>query len=447
MTEASNRTIEDQSQRERAGESANFAVIGGPGARLLAGPTRSEGTERITAHQDRLGTLNLEATEPTVLLDSISSSGLLGRGGGQFPIARKLALAAESSGQAIIVVNGSEGEPASRKDRTLLELRPHLVLDGAMVAAHAARASDVVIYLHRSRRDATAAIEAAIAERPRTSVGFRVVDAPSRYVAGESSAVVSFLDGAGALPQRRRDPAAIAGVAGRPTVINNVETVAHLGLIARFGSDWFRGVGGSDSPGSSLVTLAGEVTVPGVVAELIGDVSVSHLLGTIGGQDVVPRAVLVGGYEGTWLDGDAAWEAVLSRDALAQSRISLGCGVIAVLGPQSCGLATTARLVRWLAGESAGQCGSCAFGLPAIAELLEAIVTGVGSRRDLRRLEQLCVAVDGRGACGHPSGVVALVESALATFESELRDHLRGRACEPVLRGFPLPTQADRSNP
>jgi NADH:ubiquinone oxidoreductase subunit F (NADH-binding) len=315
-----------------------------------------------------------------------------------------------------------------------------------MVAARAAQSSDVVIYLHRSRRDSIAAIERALSERPRTSVAVRVVDVPARYVAGESSAVVSYLDGLGALPRRRREPAAVAGVAGRPTVINNVETIAHLGLIARYGPDWFKQVGGADSPGSSLVTLAGEVTVPGVVAELVGEVSIGELLGTIGGRDVAPRAVLLGGYEGIWLDGEAAWDAVLTRDALFRARMSLGCGVIALLGESSCGLATTARLVRWLAGESAGQCGPCVFGLPAIADLMEAIVAGVASRRDLRRLEQLCVAVDGRGACGHPTGVVALVESALATFEHELRDHLRGRACEPAQRGFPLRMQASRSS-
>lgn len=426
-------------------DAASFAVLGGPRARLLAGPTRRHGTESWNAHLTRLGPMHLDETAPEELRDVITRSGLLGRGGGQFPVSKKLAIAAASSGHPIVVVNASEGEPASRKDRTLLEMRPHLVLDGAMVAARAIESTEVVIYLHRSRHDAAVAVENAIAERPPTSVKFRVVDVPGRYVAGESSAVVSYLDGLGALPRRLPQAAAVAGVGGRPTVVNNVETVAHLAVIARNGPEWFAESGDSGSPGTSLVTLAGEVAVPGVVAELLGPVSVGALLRTIGGLDEVPRAVLLGGYEGVWLDGTVAWETSLGRATLARSHVSLGCGVIAVLGESSCGLATTSRLVRWLAGESAGQCGPCAFGLPAIAEILEAIVDGAASRRDLRRLEQLCAAVDGRGACGHPSGVVALVESALGIFGPELRDHMRGRACEPVKSGFPLPAQIWRA--
>lgn len=426
-------------------DEGSFAVLGGPGARLLAGPTRGQGVEGFAAHRSRLGPTHLDEISPAALRDVIARSGLLGRGGGQLPVAKKLALAASSPGDPIVVVNASEGEPASRKDRTLLEMRPHLVLDGAMVAARAIDSTEVVLYLHRSRRNAASAVEDAIAERPRSSVSFRVVDVPGRYVAGESSAVVSYLDGTGALPRRRQHPAAVSGVAGRPTVVNNVETVAHLALIARYGPEAFTEVGDAISPGSSLVTLAGEVTVPGVVAELLGPVTIGGVLQTIGGLDRVPRAVLLGGYEGIWLDGDAAWGTSLGRETLSRSRLSLGCGVIAVMGEGSCGLATTARLVRWLAGESAGQCGPCVLGLPEIAELLDAIADGVATRRDLRRLGGLCVGIDGRGACGHPSGVVALVESALETFGRELRDHLRGRACEPVEHGFPLPAPFGRS--
>lgn len=423
-------------------DQGSFAVIGGPGARLLAGPTRRDGSEDFEAHRGRLGSMQLDSTPPAALRDLIARSGLLGRGGGQFPISKKLELAAASSGHPIVVVNASEGEPASRKDRTLLELRPHLVLDGAAVAAHAVESREVVIYLHRSRQAIVAAVEGAIRERSHTGVSYRVVDVPDRYVAGESSAVVSYLDGTGALPRRGGQPAAVSGVSGRPTVVNNVETIAHLALIARYGPEWFREIGDVVSPGSSLVTLAGEVGVPGVVAELLGPVTIGGLLGTIGGLDRVPRAVLLGGYEGIWIDGAAAWGTSLSRESLARSHVSLGCGVIAVLGENSCGLATTARLVRWLARESAGQCGPCVFGLPAIAELLEAIVDGVATRRDLRRLLQLCAAVTGRGACGHPSGVVALVESALDAFGPELREHLGGRVCDPATRGFALPEHA-----
>jgi NADH:ubiquinone oxidoreductase subunit F (NADH-binding) len=308
-----------------------------------------------------------------------------------------------------------------------------------MVAARALGAPEVIVYLHRSRRDATIALERALYERTAPEVPVRVVNAPSRYVAGESSAVVSYLEARGAFPGRRPAPVAAAGVGGRPTLLNNVETITHLALIARFGPEWFAHAGDAGSPGSTLVTLAGEVAAPGVVAEVMGRTTIGELLFTIGGLDRPPRAVLLGGYEGTWLDGEAAWNAPAWRGGLTERGVSLGSGVIAVLGKGSCGLASTARLVRWLAGESAGQCGACTLGLPVIASLLDAIVEGSALRCDLRRLRLLSASVEGRGACGHPDGVVGLVDTALETFADEVREHLGGRSCQPAVAGFPLP--------
>jgi NADH:ubiquinone oxidoreductase subunit F (NADH-binding) len=195
-------------------------TVGDPGTRLLAGPHSYDGAEDIDRHLSRLGPLGLADQSPAELRSVIAESGLEGRGGGQFPIASKLDLAARSAGTPLIVVNGSEGEPASRKDRTLLSLRPHLVLDGAMVAAASVGSREVVLYLHRSRADATSAVERAIAERSGDPAHVRVIDAPMRYVAGETSAVVSYLEGGGALPRKRSIPVAASGVAGRRASID-----------------------------------------------------------------------------------------------------------------------------------------------------------------------------------------------------------------------------------
>jgi NADH:ubiquinone oxidoreductase subunit F (NADH-binding) len=121
--------------------------------------------------------------------------------------------------------------------------------------------------------------------------------------------------------------------------------------------------------------------------------------------------------------------------------MSLGCGVVAVLGEEACGLAQTARLVSWLATQSAGQCGPCVLGLPRLSDELDAIVAGRARKGDLRRLRELATSVRGRGACGHPTGVVTLIDSALDTFADELRSHLRGEVCETSreLLDFPLP--------
>jgi NADH:ubiquinone oxidoreductase subunit F (NADH-binding) len=442
----------NQARRERDASlrlvsAPRFMVAGETGSRLLAGPTASHGAESLEHHLDRLGELDLANVDPRELRDTLRESGLLGRGGGGFPMATKFDVAAESPGTPIVVVNASEGEPASRKDQTLLELRPHLVLDGAQLAAAAVEANDIVIYTHRSRVAANQSLRAALAERDEGEVRVRVVDAPETYIAGETSAVVSYLDGRGALPSRGVIPAARVGIGQRPTVVNNVETLSHLALIARHGASWFGEAGAPEAPGSTLLTLAGAVREPGLVVEVVGPVTIGEVLETYAGLRSVPRAVLVGGYEGTWMPGEAAWRTPVERFRLSQLGMSLGCGLVAVLDEDTCGLAQTAHLVKWLASQSAGQCGPCIFGLPTLSSELDQLIAGRSRKGDVRRLRELATSVRGRGACGHPTGVVSLIESALDTFAPELKSHLRGEICG-VSRGahdFPLPTTEESS--
>jgi len=417
-------------------------LAGDPGTRLLAGPAADAGAESLAAHHQRLGRL------PSLLaIDELTASGLTGRGGGNFPFVRKLQLAASRRGTPLVVVNASESEPASRKDVTLLELRPHLVLDGAVLAAQWLGATQVVIYLHSARTPSTNSVMAAVAERRAAGwdgpVTLTAVDAPQGYLSGESSAVVAVLEGRGAVPSLRPAPVAAAGVGGRPTLVSNTETYAHLGLIARFGAGWFRSGGPARSPGSTLVTLAGAVARPGLVAEAVGDVRIGDLLAGPGGLSAAPRAVLLGGYAGSWLDGQTAWSLPVDRGWLASAGTSLGCGLVAVLGRSACGLAETARLLDYLASQSAGQCGPCVLGLPELAERFASLVDGQGSGRHLRRITELAVSIRGRGACSHPDGAVQLAETALEVFGVEVRSHARrgtcpGRTCT-ASSGLPVP--------
>lgn len=424
-------------------DAPRVAVAGDKNARLLAGPPARHGPESYDEHRARLGALDLSGRDPRELRRTVRESGLLGRGGGGFPAATKFDVAADSPGTPIIVVNASEGEPASRKDQTLLALRPHLVIDGAQLAAAAVGADDIVVYTHRSHVEANEALRHALSERGDLAVRLRVVDAPETYIAGETSAVVSYLDGRGALPGRGVIPAARVGIGGRPTVVNNLETLSHLALIARHGAAWFAEVGAPEAPGSTLLTLAGAVSEPGLVVEVVGPASVGDVLATHGGVERAPRAVLLGGYEGTWIPGETAWSTPLERHRLSRLSMSLGCGVVAVLGDDVCGLAQTARLVKWLASQSAGQCGPCVLGLPRLSEELDALVAGRSRKGDVRRLREVATSVRGRGACAHPTGVVTLIDSALDTFEGELRSHLRGEVCDPsdALGDFPLPAE------
>ena len=178
-------------------------------------------------------------------MNSVAASGLVGRGGGEFPLVAKLRAALRTSGVPVMVVNGSESEPASGKDALLLRSRPHLVLDGASLAAATVGAHQIVVYLHEDTGATYASVMEAVRERNQLPgmPGIVVTTCPSGFVGGESSAIVSLLSGGAPVPRRRSVPAAVSGIHGRPTVVSNVETLAHLGLIGRFGADWFRSAG------------------------------------------------------------------------------------------------------------------------------------------------------------------------------------------------------------
>lgn len=421
---------------------AGVGVLGAAGTRLLAGPPQSR--ETLAEHCERLGFLSLPYTDSAreSVMKSVAASGLVGRGGGEFPLVDKLRAALRASGVPIMVVNGSESEPASGKDALLLRRRPHLVLDGASLAAATVGAHQIVVYLHEDTGATYSSVMQAVRERNQLPgvPGIVVTTCASGFVAGESSAIVSVLSGGTPVPRRRSVPAAVSGIHGRPTVVSNVETLAHLGLIGRFGADWFTSAGSLGTPGSTLLTLAGDVTSPGLVVEVSAPVSIGSVLVEHGGLVRPPQAVLIGGYGGRWISGDAAWNAPVDRAVLRRAGVNLGCGLIAPLPADSCGLEVTVRLLDYLAAQSAGQCGSCVFGLPRLAVDLRAIVEGRATRRDVRRSHELAQSIASRGACAHPDGAVALLESALEVFSVDLRHHLRGLPCGRGVAGwFPVP--------
>ena len=260
---------------------------------------------------------------------------------------------------------------------------------------------------------------------------------PDRFVAGEESALVQWLDGGPANPTGRRTRPFERGVGGRPTLVQNVETLANVALVARRGAAWFRTAGTAAEPGTVLVTVLGAVRAPGVVEVEVGT-PIRDVLHRVGGPASRPQALLVGGYFGTWIDAEEGLDLPLSNAALATAGASLGARTIAVLPHDVCGLVESARVARYLAGESAGQCGPCLFGLDAVAQAVESIA---GGRRDAAaaaaRLTRLTGQVAGRGACAHPTGAARFVESALRVFAGEVDRHLKGRCCtaarEPLL--------------
>ncbi|ONI89909.1 hypothetical protein ALI144C_03785 [Actinosynnema sp. ALI-1.44] len=369
------------------------------------------------------------------LIDLVTASGLRGRGGGWFPSGRKMA-SVFGRDNRYVVVNGMEGEPASGKDKLLLRLAPHLVLDGAELAALAVGADRITVAVHRGTGLAGHVLS-AIADRVAAGWGEVEIDVsepPSRYVSSESTAVAGFVGGGEARP--KADSARVSGVDGRPTLVSNVETFAHIALIARYGPNWFRQAGTADAPGTALFTVSGAVRNPGVYELPVG-VSGETILRVANGCREPISALLVGGYGGAWIP-PTQLHRPFSPEGLAPLGASLGAGIVVALPARTCGLFETVRVASWMAAQTANQCGPCFKGLPAIADDF-AMIARDCSRAAYERLRFRLGVVNGRGACAHPDGVVKFVDSALKTFALDIRRHLSGQPCPGGPRVLPIP--------
>ncbi len=415
--------------------------------RLLAG-ARGDGTAvSLSEHLARHGELPLRPRRGAAdeLIELVEAAGLQGRGGAAFPTGRKLRAVAKTGRRAFVLANGAEGEPVSGKDQVLLSHVPHLVLDGAAVAAAAVGAREVTVVVGAGAAHALAAVRAAIAERQRRRldrVSFQLVSAPDGFVTGEETALVNWLNGGPAKPTFTPPRPFQRGLRGAPTLVQNVETLAQLALIARFGADWFRSLGTPEEPGSALVTLGGAVRQPGVYEIPLG-LPLGELLAWAGGPSAPIAAFLIGGYFGAWVAAKAHSLALLESD-LRTLGASLGARAIFALPESACGIVETARVMRYLAGESAGQCGPCVRGLDAIATALEQLAWGKADKRSPDgRLERWLEQVNGRGACRHPDGAARLVASALRIFADERERHARG-SCSGAARPL-LPVKTPRA--
>ena len=347
-------------------------------------------------------------------IDALERAGLAGRGGAGFPTAVKWrAVAQRSRGDAVIVVNGAEGEPQSKKDRVLMSARPHLILDGAFIAARVLRARRIVLYIGERHEAALASMLRALSQRSEPEPALvTVAAAPARYVAGAEAAAVHFINEGLATPTNLPPYPFERGVDGAPTLVQNVETLAHAALLARHGQ----------APGTVLVTLAGGVVRPGVI-EVDSETTIGEALSRAGGMAESPKAVLLGGYFGSWVETERALQLAIDHESMRRHGLGLGCGVIGVLPASRCPVCETAGIMRYLAGESSAQCGPCFFGLRALADACTRIADGRANPDDLTRLQRWTADVRGRGACRHPDGAVIFLSSALNLFASEFAQH------------------------
>ena len=354
-------------------------------------------------------------------IDAIERSRLMGRGGAAFPVAAKWrAVAQRSRGNAVIVVNGAEGEPQSKKDRVLMSERPNLVLDGAFIAARVLRARNVILYIGERHDVARNAMLRALSVRSEPERRMVTVSAaPARYVAGAEAAAIHFLNEGIATPTNVPPYPFERGVGGAPTLVQNVETLAHVALLARTG----------ETPRTALVTLAGGIKKPGVL-EVDAQTTIGEAVLRTGGATEAPRAILIGGYFGHWVEPEQAWDLALEAESMRRHGLGLGCGVVGLLPVSRCPVCETAAIMRYLAGESSAQCGPCFFGLRALADACTRIAQRGPNPEDLMRMQRWAVEVRTRGACRHPDGAAMFLSSSLQVFAQEFasyRAHNLGR--------------------
>jgi len=415
-------------------------------ARLTAGLDRMPRLD-LDAHRDVFGPLpRLSAADLMSMAEAVD---LRGQGGAAFPFARKVKAVLDSAEAkdcpTIVVVNATEGEPGSVKDKMLMIRSPYLILSGAALAAEAIGAEEIIVGVAGNEL-ANRSIEAAIAAEPGLRKVARVIQLPERFISGESGALIRGINGKRPVPPGRKVLASDSGVDDLPTLLSNASTFAQLAVLALLGPERFAAVGTVEEPGTVLLSVGGSAGQPAVV-----EVPTGIPLAAVLDICLAPAGdgVLVGGYHGMWLPAETAYAVPVSRAGLAAVGGTLGAGVVLPLGDGTCPLGEVSRIASYLAGESAGQCGPCKLGLPSVARALAALVDGSGGIEALDVARRSAAAVTGRGACAHPDGVTRFVLSALDVFTEDLAAHVFHSSCGRPVRGvLPLPdgpeTQAQK---
>ncbi|MFI6907033.1 NADH-ubiquinone oxidoreductase-F iron-sulfur binding region domain-containing protein [Nonomuraea sp. NPDC050394] len=356
---------------------------------------------------------------PEAVLAAISAAGLRGRGGAGFPVATKIEAVRAAEGPRALVANGEEGEPASVKDRYLMRTRPHLVLEGMLLAARLTGADRAILYA--SDAPSARSIRQALSERRSSSID--VFDAESGYVSGEETALVRAIDGGPAKPTAKPPRPHEQGVAGRPTLVLNVESLARMALLTRF------------RRGGLLVTLSGSGGAP-VLTEVPHGVRPAELAARFGFDAC--RGFLAGGFSGGLLPPSAG-DTPLTHEAMRAIGSTLGCGALVAIGRDDCPVAAAADVLAFFDRANAGQCGSCFKGTSAMAGAAEALRAGTAVPEQVDRLEQWARRLRGRGACGTLDAACLTADSLLRHFPEEIRHHLAG----PCARCARLPVGAD----
>ena len=383
------------------------------------------------------------AANPRAVIEEIERAGLRGRGGAGFPTAQKLSLCAQAEGDPkYLVVNGGEDEPGSIKDRTLLVYSPHAVLEGALLAAYAIGAERVIFYINESYNSAHQRVSGAISEAKASqlvgkeilgspfSVEVDIFRAPTPYVAGEDSAALEAIEGKPPKPRQKPPYPVTVGLYGKPTCVNNVETIANIPPILRHGADWYRSIGTAESFGTMLYSMNEEWARPGVY-ELPYGAREAELLSNLAGglKTGAPlRAVLHGGPSSAFLLPDP--DRIMSPESLRAAGSSIGCGVTRAYGEGTCMVEVAIEIARFFEKECCGQCPACQMETKALAMTLDKVRQGQAPAAALDQIPRLIAFNKGKGFCSLINMPGPPLVSAIQLFRADFDAHLATGKCQ-----------------
>jgi NADH-quinone oxidoreductase subunit F len=406
-------------------------------------PETPEGLEQYRRRGGYQALAQALKNPPDAVIDVVSAAGLRGRGGAGFPTGKKWQLTRESPGETrYLVLNGGEDEPGSKKDRVLLEHVPHLVLEGVILGAYAIGAGKAYLYINTRYDTASARISQALAEAKASgywginvlgsdySLELELITAPHNYVAGEDTAVLEVIEGKKPLPRQKPPFPVTVGLFGKPTAVNNVETLANIAPIVRHGAAWYRGFGTAESPGTMIFSLGDDVNRPGVY-ELPFGTPLRFLIeecgGGIKGGDKI-KAIMPAAPSSAFLPPDKI-DTLLDHNSMRDAGSALGCGVVKLIPEGSCIVEELLKIADFFAAESCGQCPACRMETSTLAMLMKKVQAGQGGQSILEQFGKILAFNKGKGFCNLIAMPGPPIESAIALFPHDFEAHLTTGKC------------------
>jgi NADH-quinone oxidoreductase subunit F len=384
----------------------------------------------------------LERLEPETVVEAISASGLRGRGGAGFPTGRKWSLARAQPAPKYVICNGDEGDPGAFMDRLVLESDPHRVVEGLAIAAWAMGAEEGLFYIRAEYPHAVRRVREAIRQaEARGLLGERVLGRDVRlhlevregagaFVCGEETALIASLEGSRGMPRLRPPYPVERGYRGRPTAVNNVETLACVPWIVRHGPEAFAALGTDSSKGTKVFALAGKIRHGGLIEVPMG-VSIRAIVFDLGGGVPAGRtwkAVQLGGPSGGCLPARLGGTPV-DYEALRHTGAIMGSGGLVVLDDRDCMVEIARFFLRFTCQESCGKCTFCRIGTKRMLEILERACAGEGRGGDLAELAELADRVSRTSLCGLGQTAPNPVLTSLHYFREEFEAHVHERRC------------------